>query len=414
MDIDKKFELLRFDRANFKPYIQEAFKEVESFIIKNGLILVGGMSMDSALRLKGSKLYSEGSIPDYDALSPKHWFHCYRLAEELCKKGFPNVDCVNAIHFTTMKVRVQGIVVMDCTYSPPSVFSKIATLEYKGMNIIHPHYAVMDQLSAMTFPFARPPKEVIQERLQKDNKRMKLVLDHYPFETTIKVAEREAQVGMSSSAELIKTDIKGSYIMGGWDALKYYLPNFDEPQSYVKEIYTTELEKVIELNSIKKVKFYNPLIEIPRCAVGYIGAQEIRIYDTSNKIITIDSKSKYISFQMCLWCFVSYYLLKPDDPNRDKYLEAVVSLYDSLRLNPREPSLDTYGNRDLNDGTLYNLRVFKEPTLRNSRPPNFSFRTAECVIDKSFDYNKSENFQIDGSETPSLRPFLQDLDLSIS
>src|SRR5205085_2130835 len=65
VDLSKKFELLRFLHTENKDTILKALECVRRFIILKKLIIVGGMAIDFNLRLKGSKLYADDTLPDY-------------------------------------------------------------------------------------------------------------------------------------------------------------------------------------------------------------------------------------------------------------------------------------------------------------------------------------------------------------
>ena len=55
--------------------ITDALTIVKQFIISNDLILVGGMAIDFALKLKGDQIYTDDQLPDYDFDSPLHTEH---------------------------------------------------------------------------------------------------------------------------------------------------------------------------------------------------------------------------------------------------------------------------------------------------------------------------------------------------
>ena len=85
--------------------IRKAITIVEDFIKKYDLIIKGGIAIDYALRLKGDSIYDDDELPDYDMIVPDTTI-CYKLARNLCKKGFPNISAIPALYPTTMTVRV--------------------------------------------------------------------------------------------------------------------------------------------------------------------------------------------------------------------------------------------------------------------------------------------------------------------
>lgn len=56
------------------------------------------------MRLVGDNIYTDNQMPDYDFYSPNHAADAYELAAILCKEGFKNTSCINAMHITTMMV----------------------------------------------------------------------------------------------------------------------------------------------------------------------------------------------------------------------------------------------------------------------------------------------------------------------
>ena len=163
------------------PMVDRALEIVRQFIIDRGLILFGGLAIDYALRLKGSRIYPDDERPDFDFLSPNSVNDAYDLADMLVKRGFEAVGAIRGIHVQTMKVRTNFIWVADIGFAPKEVFDRIPTLVWRGMRIIHPDYQRMDQHLAFCFPFNGPPREDVFHRWRKDLKRFNLYDDHYPI-----------------------------------------------------------------------------------------------------------------------------------------------------------------------------------------------------------------------------------------
>jgi hypothetical protein len=171
---------------------------VKKYIVKNKLIIVGGMAIDLALKLKGDKLYDDDVLPDYDFYSPNHHVDAYKIAEHLKRAGLTNISVVNANHPSTMRVRVNYVVVADVTYMPQKIFNKLPTLLYRDMIIIHPHYQLIDQHRAMSLPFENPPWEVITHRWEKDATRYDILYNYYPLEKNISPIKLRSEVSVSN------------------------------------------------------------------------------------------------------------------------------------------------------------------------------------------------------------------------
>ena len=167
--------------------VERALPIVEDFILKHNLVLYGGMGMDMAFQLKGSFIYDpkDDVLPDYDFYSPDPIKHSYELADILHKKGFKMVNAINAMHITTMRVRIGSDVVADISYIPPNIYRKIPTLEFqkgkKKFRIINPIFQRIDLHESLTEPFRDPPREVIFNRFRKDIKRLKMLDEMYPI-----------------------------------------------------------------------------------------------------------------------------------------------------------------------------------------------------------------------------------------
>lgn len=170
-------------RSNvYKDDLNTALDAVRRFVARKKLILVGGMAIDFALRARGSKLYSDDELPDYDFVSPDFHRDAYALALELrdlLGTGTANINAINAIHASTMKVRVHYMAVADITYMPREIFERVPTVEYEGLRLIHPHYQVIDQHISLSKPYSGPPREnILSGRWKKDMQRHEIGRAH--------------------------------------------------------------------------------------------------------------------------------------------------------------------------------------------------------------------------------------------
>jgi hypothetical protein len=168
---------------------KKALDFVKKFLIKKKLVLYGGMAMDMAFRLKGSRLYdpADNKLEDYDFYSPDPINDAYELADILYKEGFPEVNAINALHVTTMKVRLGTKTVADISYIPPNIFKVIPTLKFKDNNgdiyiIINPLFQRIDLHESLTEPVRDAPREVYFNRFAKDIKRFKMLDELYSIE----------------------------------------------------------------------------------------------------------------------------------------------------------------------------------------------------------------------------------------
>jgi hypothetical protein len=181
MNSAKYYENLVLKHDKFVEETTIALSLVKKYIVKNNLIIVGGMAIDLSLKLRGSQLYADDVLPDYDFYSPNYHKDAYRIAELLVQAGLTNISVINANHISTMRVRVNYTVVADVTYVPLNIFEKLPYLIYKDMRIVHPHYQMIDQHRALSHPYENAPYEVIAHRWRKDATRYDMLYAYYPL-----------------------------------------------------------------------------------------------------------------------------------------------------------------------------------------------------------------------------------------
>lgn len=177
------FEIIAIKRNIDNEVQEKALKVVREFIADRNLILYGGIAIDYALRLKGSQIYNEDTLPDYDVFSPNSVDDAYDLAEILHKLKFKNVDAIRAFHVQTQRVRVDSIIVADISYCPRPVYNKLKYLQYQNVRILDPIYQRLDIHHALSFPLDNIPySPSFQHRWKKDIKRLQLFEEHYSLE----------------------------------------------------------------------------------------------------------------------------------------------------------------------------------------------------------------------------------------
>ena len=177
----KEYENIITKNDKFTEDTYIALGLVKKYVCENKLLIVGGMAIDFALRLKGEKLYEDDVLPDYDFYSPNYNTDAYHIAEKLKKAGLNNISVINANHISTMRVRVNYTVVADVTYMPKNIFDKLPFLVYRDIRIIHPQYQMIDQHRALSYPYENPPWEVITHRWKKDAGRYDLLYSYFPL-----------------------------------------------------------------------------------------------------------------------------------------------------------------------------------------------------------------------------------------
>jgi hypothetical protein len=166
----------------YKETILKGLSIVEDYVIKNKLILVGGLSIDLSLRTKGDKIYEDDQILDIDIISDKNLFHCQQLARILCEDGFEDINVINAIHMTTCRLRFKNVPLLDSTYMPSTIINKIPYIDdnLSKFRLIHPNYQKIDQyLSLSTLMNDTGISLNIFNRTEKDYNRNKLLVKYF-------------------------------------------------------------------------------------------------------------------------------------------------------------------------------------------------------------------------------------------
>lgn len=203
---EKQSESLLIKNDLFADDIQLGLSIVKKYVINNSLIIVGGMAIDFALRLKGSKLYDDDVLPDYDFYSTNHHQDAYKISELLLSAGLSNINVINANHTSTMRVRVNFTVVADVTYIPRNIYDILPIMLYKNIKFIHPYYQMIDQHRSLSLPYENSPWEVISHRWKKDAKRYDMLYELYPLKAKMLKNYKISSSSSSDSTNLLKKE----------------------------------------------------------------------------------------------------------------------------------------------------------------------------------------------------------------
>lgn len=448
----KEYENIILRNDKFTEDTTIALGLVKKYVCNNKLLIVGGMAIDFALRLKGSKLYEDDVLPDYDFYSPNYNTDAYKIAEKLKKAGLENISVINANHISTMRVRVNYTVVADVTYMPKNIFDNLPFLIYRGIHLIHPHFQLIDQHRSLSYPYENPPWEVITHRWKKDAIRYDLLYKYYPL--------KEEHVKSISPIELTNEIIINSILfnnqcISGFAGLLYWesyakklgyknnnisLGTIDEDsggfifqipiKSNVISIYsnnilqlTNEIKK--QNSNVEEEQYKRFLDKLPHKFIlnnyeifdnkGYMlsayktdkniyiaNLQNIMLYMLTNIILikninqtTEESNNPYI--------YYIGYITAQSIVNwaSDKYTNT------STIYNGFLPSIDIYGNDEISDSYINSKRQFLESINERTKDkvqPNIiftdTFKHNKIPIKYySFDPIKSPILQYDGKKT---------------
>ena len=156
---------------------------VKKYLQDNKHILVGGQSIDYAIRLRGDKLYQDWEIPDLDFVTDNHANVAYDIFTIVATKlsSSVNISVLNAMHPTTMRVQVAKFSVADVTFIPTRLLEiyRMSALDYDGCLIRHPFFQYIDIQRSFSYPYENTMMEVITHRWKKDFKRLLLTMKYY-------------------------------------------------------------------------------------------------------------------------------------------------------------------------------------------------------------------------------------------
>ncbi len=196
-------ELLVYSLDFNKPVIERALEITAEYVAKHRLILTGGTAIDMALRSKGRSIYDENALPDYDIVSDHNLLHATALAEILCNDGYRDINVITAVHITTVRVRIKNVVLLDATYLPERLVSRIPYLDIGKFRLVHPDYQKIDQwLSLATLMIDTGVSLNIFNRFVKDLKRNAILREVFQIDNT------EVTPNCKASCGIIPADLK--------------------------------------------------------------------------------------------------------------------------------------------------------------------------------------------------------------
>lgn len=453
----KEYENIVIKNDKFTEDTMIALGLVKKYVSDNNLILVGGMAIDMALRLKGCKLYEDDALPDYDFYSPSYHKDAYKIAEKLKQAGLENISVINANHTSTMRVRVNYTVVADVTYMPGIIYANLPTLLFRGIRIIHPYYQIIDQHRALSLPYENAPWEVITHRWKKDASRYDMLYGFYPlnpkdfknikkleFTKEIKISvimlkdqclsgfagllywENYAkQIGFSGNKEKLGSiyeDVSGFIISIPIDShgITIYSNNVQELKKEIKDQY-----------EIKKEKQYNRFLD--KLPHKFILDNMWELFDSSGSMISAHKSENSIFIanlqNIMLYMLTNLILLqkiKKAGRGYSFYLgylnaQALVKWASDQYTNtknkkdqyiPLLPSIDVYGNEEISDSYINSKRLFLEHIHQRDKeflqpqiifPDTFNNNSKDTkkIPDKYYKFNPTQShiLQFDGTET---------------
>lgn len=396
----------------------KAFNIVKDFIIENKLIIVGGMALDYALKLRGSGIYDENELPDYDLLSPDSYQDSIKLGIELCKSKMENVSIIRGYHIPTTRVRVENVGVADLSYCPKSVYDELNTIMYEGFRLIHPYYQLIDQHNAFAYPYRKPQWGGNVNVWKKYDERIKLVLEFFPL------PNKGLCDGTFPKEYRIKiADVTGLCI-AGYSAHPFYYNEVDvDGNELILKMFKDEVilfsntfsetVKSFEKKYKSKAVFYNAyLSKFPKSAkiktpdytfiimendTDYVSATTYKIKNNEFCIISVNWTLSYYLF---VEEFYGYKLLQTsrgikmlDDEDANK----IVCISENVAT-----PITYYGVNNLHPSLIFSRLQFENTASVASLVPKNLYPKLEtnCDVSGEFLYD-SEYYKIDGKKINS-------------
>jgi hypothetical protein len=410
MDVlTKRYENVRFELSPDSKIIRQAIDIVHKFIVDKGLILVGGQSMHYALVKKGMFLYPPETLPDLDFISTDNYTHAIEIAQILMKKGFSDVNIINAMHVTTRRVRIKNVVVADVTYVPQSIFNNIPFIIYKDLKVIHPFIPIADQLKNIACPTINEPREVIFSRWEKDFKRLQLMfsiynpLSYYEAEQHGVEDFKEQTIQFQLNKE--ESDLLEIGYVAGFEALTSYqvLSNFGTGTfnqaknartvfmpSYASGI-TRFVEKLSDLSPLlenKNTKYFDKILDFPaRVEYTTESKQKIIYYLMNENEFSIQQQPqpKTVSIITCFWQTLFEYLFynKPS-------IKMTIEILKFLKTQKEKCLLSTHfstPDSNLSHAVAIQLKIIEDKSHKKEIPPNLYENDLKSKqFPKSIDY----------------------------
>lgn len=450
-NIIKEYEDLCQRKSPEFDNIMKAVKIVKYYVIRNKKIIVGGLAINLALEIKKVQgIYDEDALMDIDIITDTHFKDAYEIATILAKGGFAGISVINALHPSTMRVRVDFKDVCDITYVPKRILENIPVLQQKGFTIVHPHYQIIDQHRSLMYPYENAPFETVLNRPEKDMIRYDKLYELYPLKilnvlnTRIDLKEDYVNIELLHNQCIsgffalnywilqakqmgFKTNLNfGHYNLQG-TKINYKMPSDSNGLTIYSDNIITLYETVLKEHKSNNIKFYNRFLDkLPRkiiidnkfellennkkmtafkinikeSTVYIADLQSIMIYLLTNYILImkVDDKKRsysfYIGYILCrdmlIWASALY-----------EY-DIVTNINRNNKLLQFLPTAQTYGTYNLSDSFIVARHTFDIKNKTLSQEDRKKYAQPHHVYDRDLIYKKVPKkyyeFNVDNSD----------------
>jgi len=138
-----------------KEEILAVYDIIKKFIIEKKRKIYGGYALNMLLKNKNIRdaIYDEEiDTPDIDFYSPDPLKDLKELCDLIYNAKFKYILGEEAQHAESYKIHVNFLTYCDITYMPANIFHKTKFMKIDDMNVIHPHFMMIDYFRAFTDP----------------------------------------------------------------------------------------------------------------------------------------------------------------------------------------------------------------------------------------------------------------------
>jgi len=180
------------------PMVNEIIGILEKFLVRKKCICYGGTAINNILPNEGQFYNKDVEIPDYDFYSKNALEEVKELANIYHRLGFEEVEAKAGVHFGTFKLYVNFIPIADITYLDKELFDSIQkdAILVDGILYAPPDFLRM----SMFLELSRPDGDV--SRWEKVLKRLTLLNQYYPLETSVNCSEISFQRNIETNDNL--------------------------------------------------------------------------------------------------------------------------------------------------------------------------------------------------------------------
>ena len=159
------------------PRLKTVLSIVKDFISTNKVLCYGGTAINNLLPPKDRFYDPSKDVPDYDFFSMTPQIHSVKLANDIAKAGYKNIEVKPGMHLGTFKVFADYIGVADISFLDKPIFEKLwdEGIEKGGIHYVSPNFLRM----SIYLELSRPRGFV--ERWKKVYSRLLLLNKEYPI-----------------------------------------------------------------------------------------------------------------------------------------------------------------------------------------------------------------------------------------